>query len=40
MPVVMNTARVSPMRAYLEDMDKAGAIAPPLDEPLPIVLAA
>jgi len=28
------------MRAYLEGMDKAASIAPPLDEPPPIVLAA
>ena len=28
------------MRAYLEGMDKAAAIAPPLDEPPPTVLAA
>ena len=31
---------VATMRAYLEGMDKAAAIAPPLDEPPPIVLAA
>ena len=31
---------VATMRAYLEGMDKAAAIAPPLDEPPPTVLAA
>jgi probable F420-dependent oxidoreductase len=31
---------VASMRAYLEAMDKAAAIAPPLDEPPPMVLAA
>src|SRR6516162_7739313 len=31
---------VATMRAYLEDMDKAAAIAPQLDEPPPTVLAA
>ena len=31
---------VAIMRAYLEGMDKAAAIAPPLDEPAPTVLAA
>jgi alkanesulfonate monooxygenase SsuD/methylene tetrahydromethanopterin reductase-like flavin-dependent oxidoreductase (luciferase family) len=31
---------IATMRAYLEDMDKAAAIAPQLDEPPPTVLAA
>ena len=31
---------VSTMRAYLDSLDKAVSIVPPLDEPPPIVLAA